>query len=50
MWFDGKNPNEKVKLDTTSAAVTSYQAEFIITALALTMQSILPAVINTAYL
>ncbi|PFX29839.1 riboflavin-binding protein-like isoform X2 [Stylophora pistillata] len=35
---------------TTSAAVTSYQAEFIITALALTMLSILPAVINTAYL
>ena len=54
MWFDGKNPNEKVKLnttgenptekvtpDTTGAAVTSYQSKFINIALALSLIKLL---------
>ena len=46
MWFDGKNPNEKVKLNTTGenpagAAVTSYQSKFINIALALSLIKLL---------
>lgn len=46
MWFDGKNPNEKVKLNTTGenpagAAVTSYQSKFINMALALSLIKLL---------
>lgn len=41
MWFDGKNPNEKVKPDATGAAVTSYQSKFIDIALALSLIKLL---------
>ena len=41
MWFDGKNPNEKVTPDTTAAAVTSYQSKFINIALALSLIKLL---------
>ncbi|PFX29840.1 hypothetical protein AWC38_SpisGene5330 [Stylophora pistillata] len=41
MWFAGKNPNEKVKLDTTLTTVTNNQSKLINTALALSLIKLL---------